>query len=209
MQARKQQARREQLTMQRKQALRSAYVLVFEDEALGVQVFRCELGDGALALAGFRGTRAKPDFRYRFGSQQHADKYRQDWYDGLVKRATEKAARKAAAEQAGCPLAVGDVLVSSWGYDQTNYDYYQVTRLVGRKSVEIRQIAASSEETESMRGQCVPLKGHFVGDAMVRRVTESGGVKVRNWGVWAHKKESQKVAGCFELFKPDSFTSYA
>ena len=34
-----------------------------------------------------------------------------------------------AAERDG--LKVGDVLRSSWGYDQTNVDYYEVVELVG------------------------------------------------------------------------------
>ncbi len=36
-------------------------------------------------------------------------------------------------------VKVGDVFVESWGYDQTNVDFYQVTRAMP-KSVEIRAI---------------------------------------------------------------------
>ena len=36
-------------------------------------------------------------------------------------------------------LKVGDILYSSWGYDQTNIDFYQVTA-VGVHSVKIREI---------------------------------------------------------------------
>lgn len=44
-------------------------------------------------------------------------------------------------ERASLPQ-VGEILVSSWGYDQTNIDYYQVTK-VTKASVQIRKIAKS------------------------------------------------------------------
>jgi hypothetical protein len=37
-------------------------------------------------------------------------------------------------------LKEGDILSCSWGYDQTNVDFYQVTKVVSDKTVKIRQI---------------------------------------------------------------------
>ena len=51
---------------------------------------------------------------------------------------------------------------------------------------------------------CVPLKGCFKGEPVVKRVNERGAVKVFNWGVWARKKESVKVAD-MECFEPDAW----
>ena len=186
--------------------------VVFTDDGMGVEVYRYMLADEKCVMLGFSGKRAKPDFHYRFASVERADAYRAKWFESLNTTAQAKQARKAekAAKMAeGHRLAVGDVLVASWGYDQTNYDYYQVTRLVGSRSVEIRELAQSRGETHWMQGDCVPVKNSFVGEPMVKRVTESGdAVKVRSWGVWAHKKESRKVGGV-ELFKPDHYTAYA
>lgn len=105
-------------------------------------------------------------------------------------------------------LAIGDVLVASWGYDQTNYDYYQVTRLVGKRSVEIRELGQSKVETNWLQGDCVPLKNRFIGEPMIKRVSANGSVKVRSWGVWAYKKECVKL-GDIEIFKPNHYTAYA
>lgn len=107
-------------------------------------------------------------------------------------------------------LAVGDVLFSSWGYEQTNVDYHQVTRVVGHRSVEIRKIARQAvESAQAMTGECVPAKGKFIGEPMVKRVNDQGLVKVQSWGVWASKKEPVITAAGLEVFKPDHFTSYA
>ena len=46
------------------------------------------------------------------------------------------------------PLALGDILVSSWGYDQTNIDFYQVVGFTpSGKSVKL--IAIESEHVET------------------------------------------------------------
>ena len=34
-------------------------------------------------------------------------------------------------------IKVGDIFYTSWGYDQTNIDYYKVRKLIGKASVEL------------------------------------------------------------------------
>jgi len=41
------------------------------------------------------------------------------------------------------PVAVGDIFEMSWGYDQTNVNYFQVTRITP-KGCYVREIGASS-----------------------------------------------------------------
>lgn len=50
---------------------------------------------------------------------------------------------------------VGDILICTWGWDQTNVDYYIVTR-VSRSSVWYRQLPTLISETGFMCGQAVP-----------------------------------------------------
>jgi hypothetical protein len=51
--------------------------------------------------------------------------------------------------------------MSSWGYDQTNINYYQATK-VTTKTVTVREIAQERITTGSMRGRCVPVVGQFL-----------------------------------------------
>lgn len=47
-------------------------------------------------------------------------------------------------------VKVGDIFHASWGYDQTNNDFFQVVELVGKESVRVREVClpiASSEAT--------------------------------------------------------------
>jgi len=62
-------------------------------------------------------------------------------------------------------IQVGDIFVASFGYNQTNIDYYQVVK-VGAKSIAIRKVA--NKVVREVRGAdyVVPVKGKFVGKAL-------------------------------------------
>ena len=59
-------------------------------------------------------------------------------------------------EQPKPVVNVGDIFVCSWGYDQTNIDYYKVLE-VKNKSVVISAIGQDRNYTGHMQGECNPL----------------------------------------------------
>lgn len=188
-----------------------SYKIHTQNEAEGVIVFVRENGGGSVSVAAFSGRRAKPDFYYRYNGMQYAERAIKTWLEKIEssKQFKEKIkAENAAKIEQGHGLKVGDVLSSCWGYEQTRYDYYQVTNLVGKRSVEMREIGREIEETNYMQGLSVPVKNAFIGEAKTYRVTPDGSVKVSASGVYASKKESIKIGPC-EVFKADCFTSYA
>ena len=77
-------------------------------------------------------------------------------------------------------LTVGDVLCCRWGYDQTNVDYYQVTKLVGKTMVEIRKIEAHKVEDMSMQGWSTPRCGQFIGEPL-RRKANGSSVRINSY----------------------------
>lgn len=56
-------------------------------------------------------------------------------------------------------VKVGDVFVESWGYDQTNVDYYEVVRVMPTM-VEVRAIYARTEG-EGHKTRLLPDVGNF------------------------------------------------
>jgi hypothetical protein len=103
-------------------------------------------------------------------------------------------------------LVVGDVLVNSWGYEQTNVDYYQVTALVGKATVELRIIGKQCVETSSMVGVCTPLLDSFTSAAVFRKRVVDGCCARFDYGC-ASRKDYQLVDG-LKVFKPDRWTAY-
>lgn len=128
----------------------------------------------------------------------------------IHERHAKRKAEKAEALKAGHALAVGDVLRASWGYDQTNIDYYQVTKLVGKQSVEIREIAQQRMETLSMQGECVPMPDVFKGEAMTKRVSTYGdrdSVRLNSFSS-AYKVQPKVIAG-LKVYPASHWTAHA
>ncbi|MES2201167.1 MAG: hypothetical protein V4498_02840 [candidate division FCPU426 bacterium] len=104
---------------------------------------------------------------------------RQNWIDIKTKEAADRVAgaAKRAEElktvKAGFtnPYKVGDILVASWGYDQTNIDFYQVTGLTakGVKFRELCQNEVPGEGISPLAGYTTPIKDSF-------RARSGGGV---------------------------------
>lgn len=87
--------------------------------------------------------------------------------------ARRRATAKAKAEWTN-PLQVGTILYTCWGYDQTNVEFYVVTRVSGRRTW-IREIAADFEATGFMQGKTwpkMPIEMH--GDETMHIAQPSG-----------------------------------
>jgi hypothetical protein len=58
--------------------------------------------------------------------------------NGEARKTTAKAEKKTKANKYG--VKVGDLFYASWGYEQTNVDFFQVIELVGESSVRVREV---------------------------------------------------------------------
>ncbi len=68
----------------------------------------------------------------------------------------------------------GTIFVATWGYDQTNVDYYEVTRATA-KTVWLRAIASKvTRPLTAMSQEIVARPGVFVGKEFRRRVHRDG-----------------------------------
>jgi hypothetical protein len=184
----------------------SRYTLVLTDEALGVELYEHRTDSKTYVMA-FSGKRQRPDFHFSFGSHDYAQKYAADWLAGIDRKQAERAAQKARAKAEAIPLQVGDVLRSMWGYDQTNVDFYEVVELVGKCSVRIREIAAQREAGD-MRGLVVPKLGAYIGEPMLKRVSDGGRVKLTSFSGASLFKPLAVVDGV-RIYPPTEYTSYA
>lgn len=89
-----------------------------------------------------------------------------DQLNDKINRGGSKTAMPSPAE-AG--IEIGDIYYSSWGYDQTNIDFYEVTRLMGA-SVAIRQIESRSVEEQVGGEYVVAVPGAYIGGEQTKRI---------------------------------------
>lgn len=71
-------------------------------------------------------------------------------------------------------IEVGTILETSWGYDQTNVDFYEVVKKTARFAV-VREIAAMiAEDTAYLVGKKMPIPGKFIGEEIRRKIFNYG-----------------------------------
>ena len=68
-------------------------------------------------------------------------------------------------------IKAGDILNSSWGYDQTNVDFYQVTRVTpSGKTVYVQKVGTRTVREDVATAYVVPDTNVIEGDVLRRRV---------------------------------------
>ena len=114
------------------------------------------------------------DYLTSIGATTKLEEYKQR----LEKRNEAKiAARKEAKERSAEAMKlvkVGDVFSCTWGYDQTNVDFFQVVALVGKNSVRVKQVCPVMVKDEASgpmaadrtyainEGEMLPARSHSV-----------------------------------------------
>jgi hypothetical protein len=85
-------------------------------------------------------------------------------------------------EAADVPVTpkVGDILYSSWGYNQTNIDFYEVSKVTGSMVV-VRRLEKRIVRRERVEEYVVPVPGQYTGEPLRRKFapdTWGGGISV-------------------------------
>lgn len=148
-----------------------------KDKEIQAEVYFYNTAKGEPALVAFAGKSQKPVMRFRFSSEEARAKRMLSFFDGQQKRLEQKKERAANRKNAARGLEIGDVVYTSWGYDQTNTEFFQVTDLIGKRMVELREIASSYEATGYMQGNREAVKDEFIGDP-IKRQARNGAVKI-------------------------------
>lgn len=107
----------------------------------------------------------------------------------LAAQAERRRAKRAALDGLANPFRVGDLLYTSWGYDETHYDFAQVVK-VGPRSVTVRRVAArvvrdngayQSQELAPVRDGFFPETDERGRPKVARLVVWGGAVHVSGW----------------------------
>jgi hypothetical protein len=128
----------------------------------GLGVVYVYTGKRPAAIA-YGGKRSKPDWHFIFQSEQSRDKKIADYFKSLSVSANMKQTEKEAQNKPHT-LQVGQIVCNSWGYDQTNVDFYQITR-VSAHFIWLRRIGADLTETGFMSGYVTPKPNCFLEDS--------------------------------------------
>lgn len=160
----------------------------------GVVFYIYNRTDGLPCAMCFVGKAQKPTWRYAFTTAAK----REAKIAAQIAHTTAEAESKAKrTEERNKPHGwePGLILVSSWGYEQTNVDFFEVVRVVGKCFVEIEKIGSqrannSPDGFASMSDHCMPDPAHRTGKVIKVKVQFGSRVSLSTYAgahVWDGK----------------------
>lgn len=152
----------------------------------------------------FRGSAGKPEINCYYRSEERRNEVVARFFDSLKVRRDDKEQRAKQKKAAGRGLEVGDVVSTCWGYDQTNVEYYKVTKLIGKTMVEIVEIGQQVRYDAMDQGECIPDPSNVIGKP--QRVKAINGTCKAD-GHRASKVSYTEVAGT-RIYKSRYWTAY-
>lgn len=149
-------------------------------EGMDAVAYTYESENGALYAIGYSGRRNKPDFHYRYSSEQKRAEAVAAYFkrvEGVARYKEEQKARQQELKaEFLAKIEVGSIFGTCWGYEQTNVEWYQITDIKG-STVRLRRIAEEVTATGFMSGETKPLKGQFIGEEM-KRIIRGTGIRI-------------------------------
>lgn len=159
---------------------RQAYINALPEDAQvyanedGLVIYKYTSRKGNLALMAFSGRANKPMIHKAYFNEEQ----RKQAFWNIIENTRSSKIRKEEGKERqtqATTLEVGDILDSSWGYEQTNVDFYQVTAVVGKRTIKIRKISHEMVEgsmiSHGMACDVVPVKDSFIGEEITKVVT--------------------------------------
>ena len=135
------------------------------EEYKGIKIVRFEyMGYPAVKI--FKAGKDKP-FVSRYGPAKRVEDIIANCKSDADKKMAEDERKKAYKPN----MKAGDILESSWGYDQTNIDFYQVTRVSGTRAY-MRKIGKKYVQGEERMCEdaVMPDRGNFCGGEFFKRI---------------------------------------
>jgi len=133
----------------------------------------CYIDKVKLIAACYLGKSSRFAFNFRFRNIEHLEKYVSEMLSKYDTHFKERAEKRQTLKDLNATFEVkryfevGDIVQNTWGYEQTNQEFYQVIRIRGRKQIVVREIAQKStyhEGFSSMSCHVMPAKDDFLND---------------------------------------------
>lgn len=142
----------------------------FFAEFQGMVFMECK--NNRFYIMGFCGKALKHSFYYCFDSETKMTEFLNRWanskYKRLANKEQEKQAKKERLNGLIDNIEIGAIFRSSWGYEQTNVDYFQVVGKKGKSTILVREIESKIvEQGRNYSGEVVPVKDAFLQDSEV------------------------------------------
>lgn len=188
----------------------NGYELIYKHESLGLEIYAKD--EPAIVGLCFAGRGGKPIWHYRFSSIEQRLKQIEKTFSDLTARAEAKEKYKAEKKGLIHDVKPGNIFKCSWGYDQTNIDFYQCIEVKGKMGV-FCEIGQDSEENGFLQGQCVPVPNQFRGKPFRKLIQMTSKdsepfIKINSFS-WCRRFKPMAVIDNKPIFESTQWTAYA
>lgn len=142
-----------------------------------IQIVICTDEKGRPCALTWFGRQQRPKDNYYFTSTERRDQYIERVTKAAAARMKDKEEKREKQKSFVPTFQVGDIYVSSWGYDQTNVDYYQVVEKASTHFAILRKIHQEDVPGSESNMSCkvTPIKDCFIYDDTHRvKITQCG-----------------------------------
>ena len=153
-----------------------------------------------LVAIAWSGKKNKYDWYYKFRDKKQMDKYISDYFCKIEMAKEYKAEQKLKKENEKAEffesIKVGDIFVDSWGYDQTNVDFYLVTKKL-KASIKIVKIGSKVVATSIGSEMVVPVPDAVIGEEKTK-IPQDGYISTSSYSLarpWDGKPMRETAAG--------------
>jgi len=163
-------------------------------EGTDLAIWSWEANDAFYAIA-FAGKANKPLWNYRFRTEDRRQKQIDETIKDRKAVLKYKDDRKNERKNFEHSYKVGDFLYTSWGYDQTNVNFYEVTDVRG-KVIVVRPVSSVIDHESQGAEYVKPSKGSYTGAPM--RITPGpNGAKIdgHHGSLWDGKPKYETAFG--------------
>ena len=144
-----------------------------------VYIKKAPYDEGRYILLAFSGKRSDADVYKFFNNPETARDYADKWAAGKINRLKEQEAQKEKQKSLTKRLKefvkIDDVFYTSWGYEQTNVDYYKVVGFRGQSTLLLQQIGAHRLDGNSTisSAEKTPDLDHLIGEVFEKKAKVS------------------------------------
>jgi hypothetical protein len=104
----------------------------------------------------YRGTSSKCEWYYQFKTLESLAEKTRLFFEKVDAIKQENISKRQSKKEFKTSLKPNDILYTSWGYDQTNVEFYQVLT-VHNNTITIQEICQEYTPTQSMAGYTLPV----------------------------------------------------
>lgn len=156
----------------------------YEGEVEGFEAYEKDFGSKVAGMV-FLGKQQKPAWHYSYSSRMSLMQKVRESRDGWLATQKFKADQRDAKKNFQHSVKVGDIFGTSWGYEQTNREFYQVVEVKG-KSVMLREIAQEGGRDDDpgfgpMAGTTRYVKDHFIGEPFRKLVLHDNSIHFESY----------------------------